>query len=178
MQVTNRIGFHVLLGQVKVGGKFGQRLGVLWHLFDHLREILHVLAVAVDALLLVELFQLLGDGLGDDGDVLVAQLHPHVVVVVQDDLLDGALGGLELVHVVLNVDQVVGHRLEGQLVKQRGHDVEAPVHDEDDGLGLLGALAHRRLVGFVGVQLLLEHLGELTVALVISEMKVVMHRIK
>ena len=44
--------------------------------------------VGLDPLFLVELFELFGDVLRHDGNVLVAHLHPEVVVFVEQDLDD------------------------------------------------------------------------------------------
>lgn len=74
-----------------------------------------------------------------------------------------------LVHVVLDLQQIVGHGLQSELVKQRGDAVEAAVEDQQLRPGFLGSLAHRRLVRLVGVQLLLHHLGQLQVAVEITE---------
>lgn len=35
-----------------------------------------------------------------------------------------------LVRVLFDVQQVIGHRLEGELMQQWGHGVRPPVHDE------------------------------------------------
>ena len=50
--------------------EFCQLLLMLRHLLDHLRQISHVLAVAPDVLLLVELLQFLGHVLGHHCDML------------------------------------------------------------------------------------------------------------
>ena len=87
------VALHALLGEMQVRAELCQLLLMLRHLLDHLGEIPHVLAVALNPLLLVELLQLLRHVLRDDGDVLVPHLHPEVVVLVQKHLLHHALGG-------------------------------------------------------------------------------------
>ncbi len=59
--------------------------------------------------------------------------------------------------------------LEGELVKKRRDSVEPAIQKDELRFGLLGALAHSRLIGFVGVQLLLNHLGKLSITLKITE---------
>lgn len=110
------VPFHAVLGEVEVRRVFAQLFLVLGHLFDHLREVSHALLVPLrHPLGFGELLQILRHvsggaseteedessrngaprlfsstvlySLRDDGDVLVPQVHPQLVVLVQQDLL-------------------------------------------------------------------------------------------
>ena len=83
------------------------------------------------------LSQLSPDLLRHHSDVLMSELHPEVIILVQQHLLHAlALAGLVLVDVVLDGQQVIRHRLQGQLVKQWRDGVEAPVQDQQLGARL------------------------------------------
>ena len=75
-----------------MGAIFGQLLLVLRHLLQHCTQIFHCglvtrIASSVYTLVSRELFEHLGDLLGDFGYVLVSQLHPTVVILIQPYLL-------------------------------------------------------------------------------------------
>ena len=82
--------------------------------------------------------------------MLVSQLHPEVVIVIEQHLLRTlALAGLVLIDVVLDRQQVKGHGLEGQLVQQRGDGVKAAVQDQQLG-ARLAEMGETWSVSYVG----------------------------
>lgn len=54
-------------------------------------------------------------------------------------------------------------------MQQWRDSVESSIQEQQNGLGLFRTFPHGRLVGLVNVQLLLYHLGKLSVALVVTE---------
>lgn len=155
---------------MQVGPVFGKLLLILGHLLDHQRQVAHRLLVALaHPLRLGESLQVLGDQRRDDGDVLVSQLEPEFVVLVEQHLLLVRVRRRDvLVDVVLYRKQVVGHRLQRELVQDRRDAVEAPVQNQKLRAGFLRPLAHRRLIRFIRVQLLLNELRQLDVAVPVT----------
>ena len=105
---------------------------MLGHLLDHLAQGSHVTLVStenrlnlnfpqsehlekqlprLDFLLGVELFQLLCDVLGDDSDVLMTQLGPDVVILVQDHFLHISFSSFIFIDVIIDVKKIQRHRL-------------------------------------------------------------------
>ena len=58
--------------------------------------------------------------------------------------------------------------LKGELVQEWSNGVEASIQDDQNRFGLFRTISHRRLISFVGVQFLLNHLSEFSIALKIT----------
>ena len=98
------------------------------------------------------------------GNVSVAEFCPHVVALVEQHflLLRHAMvvdGGV-VDDVILNVEQVVYHRLVGQLVHDWRDWIVTAVDDDKLRLVLVRPLAHFRIVGFVSVQFALRSVAK------------------
>ena len=140
------------------------------NLFSVTQYILNILNIlpSLDLFLSIEFLHFLVDILRDDSNVLVSQLHPAVVIVIQDHLLHVPLRSLVLVDIILDVQKIQGHGLEGELVQESCGDVETSVQDDQLRLGLLCSLSHAGVISLVSVQLLLHQLRQLQVLVVVS----------
>lgn len=101
--------------------------------------------------------------------MLMTQLHPQIVVLIEQHLLVRLVGtGTIAVHIIHNGQQVVGHRLQCQLVQQRRHTIEATIENQQLGARLLRSLAHCWLVGLVGIQFLLHRCSQIDISIPVA----------
>lgn len=74
-----------------------------------------------------------------------------------------------LVDIVNDGQKIVSHCLQSQFVQQWCDTIESTIQNKQLGTGFLRSFAHGWLVGFVGIQFLLNQLSQFNIAIPITE---------